>query len=96
MGMAAMIAPAWPMTPVSWVISGIRRGPNHVLTSRRTHTNVMASPIPTNSRATSASAYVSAKAKPVCASVSTTAPAIRTVRGPNRSTIRPTGICMPA
>ncbi len=52
--MAAMIAPDWPITPVSWVMIGTRRGANQVLTRRSTQMNVIASPIPTNSRASNA------------------------------------------
>ncbi len=96
MGTAAMIAPSWPVTPVSCVITGTRRGANQVLTSRSTQMNVMASPTPTKTRATSAQAYVSANANPACASVRVMAPVRSMRRGPNRSSSRPTGICMPA
>ncbi len=52
--MAAVTAPSWPSTPVSCVISGIRRAGNQLVTSRRTHTKVMASPTPTKNRDDSA------------------------------------------
>ena len=55
MGTAAMTAPSWPSTPVSWVTSGMRRATNQVFTRRSTHTNVIASPMPTKARARSAS-----------------------------------------
>ena len=55
-GTAATIAPSWPSVPVSWVINGIRRGGNQLLTSRSTQMKVMASPTPTNTRASSAPA----------------------------------------
>ena len=54
-GIAATTAPSWPRVPVSWVISGIRRTGNQVLTSRSTQMKVIASPMPTKTRATSAS-----------------------------------------
>ena len=50
-------APSWPSVPVSWVTSGIRRAGNQVATSRSTQMNVIASPMPTKTRATSAAAY---------------------------------------
>ena len=50
MGTAAMMPPSWPSTPVIWVKNGMRRGANHVFTSRRTHTKIIASPMPTKSR----------------------------------------------
>ena len=53
--MAATRAPAWPRVPVTWVTKGIRRGGNQLLTSRSTQMNVIASPMPTNTRASSAS-----------------------------------------
>ena len=58
--------------------------------------NVIASPAPTNVRASNASGYVVASANPAWDTDITHAPAIRTRREPYRSTIRPTGICIPA
>jgi hypothetical protein len=93
-GIAAATAPSWPRVPVSWVNSGIRRVGNQLLTSRSTQMNVMASPMPTKTRASSAREYVDASANPIWARVIRTVPHSSTLREPNRSTIRPTGICM--
>ena len=95
-GTAAATAPSWPSTPVSWVMSGIRATANQVATSRSTQMKVIASPIPTKTRATRATGYVEASANPVCAAVITSVPVSITLRGPNRSTSSPTGICIPA
>ena len=53
-GTAAAIAPVWPMVPVSCVNSGTRRTGNQVASSRSTQMKVIASPMPTKKRATSA------------------------------------------
>ena len=57
---------------------------------------VIASPMPTSVRASRASTKVSDNAKPTWATVITTAPVRMTLRGPNRSTSRPTGTCIAA
>ena len=95
-GAAATIAPSWPSVPLSEVRNGIRRPVNQLLTSRSRQIQVIASPAPTKIRAATAAPYDSASANPACASVSVTAPVSITARGPNRSTSRPTGTCMPA
>ena len=95
-GAAAPIAPSWPSVPLSAVTNGIRRPVNQFVTTRSRQIQVIASPMPTKTRAASAAAKLSASANPVCASVSTMAPVSITLRGPYRSTSNPTGICMPA
>ena len=82
---------------MSWVISGIRRGANQVFTSRSTQMNVIASPMPTKSRATSASrvglgereADLRQRQQRLRRSASTAV-----ARSGRRA--GPTGICMPA
>ncbi len=74
----------------------MRRGGNHVATSRSRQMKVIASPMPTSVRASSASTKLSARANPTCATVITSAPVRITLRGPNRSTSSPTGTCMSA
>ena len=61
-GTALRIWPPWPASPVTCVISGTRRGGNQAVTSRSTLTNVIASPIPTSTRPSTASVTVSASA----------------------------------
>ena len=53
-GAAAAIAPSWPSVPLSAVTNGTRRPLNQLATSRSRQIQVIASPTPTNSRATSA------------------------------------------
>ena len=82
--------------PLSAVTNGILRPENQVATSRSRQIHVIASPMPTKTRATSAAPYDSARANPACASTSKIAPVSITLRGPYRSTSSPTGICIPA
>lgn len=95
-GIAASSAPDWPIIAVNAVTSGLRIGRNHDAISRSTLMNTIASPIPTNTRAMSAPAYVPVTAKPSWASVMNTVPAISSFCGPKRSSSTPTGICMAA
>ena len=57
---------------------------------------VIASPQPSRARAASAMPYEGESAKPSWPTVNRTAPRVSTFLVPSRSTIRPTGICMPA
>ena len=81
-GTAAPIAPSWPRVPLNAVTNGIRRPENQLVTSRSRQIQVIASPMPTKTRAASAAPYDSASANPACASVSTIAPVSSTLRGP--------------
>ena len=68
--------------PLRAVTNGILRPANQVVTSRSRQIQVIASPMPTKTRATSAAPYDSERANPACASVSTIAPVSITLRGP--------------
>ncbi|GAA3093254.1 hypothetical protein GCM10020254_42840 [Streptomyces goshikiensis] len=88
--------PAIPTSPASCAITGARRAGNHRVPSRSTEMKVMASPQPSRARAASAIPYVGDSAKPIWPAVNSTAPSVSTFFVPSRSTIRPTGICIPA
>ena len=94
--MALRIWPTWPARPVSWAITGLRLAGNHEATSRSTQMNVMASPAPTSTRATTAPPTLVEKASSTWPAAITTPPVTISSRGPNRSTSTPTGICRPA
>ena len=57
---------------------------------------IMASPMPTKTRATTPSANVPAKAKPSWANVIRVTPVTSIFLEPTRSRTAPTGICIPA
>lgn len=85
-----------PTRPASCATSGPRRAGNQRVPSRSTLMNVIASPQPSSARETRAVPYEGENAKPSWPMVKRTTPIVRTRLVPSRSTIRPTGICMPA
>ena len=95
-GTAEATAPSWPSSPVSWTISGLRRGENQTMTSRITLMKVIASPQPTSTRPPTASARFAETAKRSWPQAMTPAPISSIRLEPSRSTRTPTGICMPA
>lgn len=91
-----MRLPATPNSAAPWAIIGPRRAGNQREPSRSTLTKVMASPHPSTAREASAMPYEWESAKPSWPRVNRTIPMVSTRLVPSRSTIRPTGICMPA
>ena len=81
---------------MTWVIIAVRPGGNHRATSRSRLMKTIASPIPTNTRATMPSAKVPANANPSWAQDIRATPVMSMPREPTRSRIAPTGICIPA
>lgn len=88
--------PLIPARPVSWATSGFFAAGNQRAAIRSTLMNVIASPQPSTAREASAGPKASEKAKASCPVLSSRTPSSRTLRGPNRSTSTPTGICMAA
>ena len=82
--------------PVTCVITGTWRGANHAGTRRMTLMNVIASPAPTSTRATTAQPASSASASRSWPAAMTTPPVTSSSREPNRSMRTPTGICIAA
>lgn len=85
-----------PTRPASCATIGPRRAGNQREPRRSTLMNVIASPQPSSAREASAVPYVGENAKPSCPIVNSTTPKVSTFLVPSLSTIRPTGICMPA
>ena len=81
---------------MSWVSSGIRYAGNQNGSSRIADTNVAASPAPTRIRAVNANGNEGEKASSNCPQAISRAPRVIIVRGPIRSSARPTGIWLPA
>ena len=78
------------------VTIGARRTGNHNAAMRRTHTKIIASPMPTRTRAPMPCANVDANANHACPSVIVSVPAASSFFEPNWSSIAPTGTCMTA
>ena len=85
-----------PNSAATCAISGPRRAGNQRVPSRSTLMKVIASPQPSSAREASAVPYEGESAKPSCPAVNSTTPMVSTFLVPSRSTIRPTGICIPA
>ena len=88
--------PAIPNSAATCPIIGPRRAGNQREPSRSTLMKVIASPQPSSAREPSAMPYEGESAKPSCPTVNRTVPRASTFLVPSRSTIRPTGICIPA
>jgi len=95
-GTAESTCPNCPTMPVSWVTTGTRRAGNHCGTRRSTLRNVIASPAPTRTRATTAPVTPSANASSTWPLAITSAPVTTRRTDPNRSSSMPTGTCSPA
>jgi hypothetical protein len=78
------------------VTIGTRRAGNQAGMIRSTEMNVMASPAPTMTRASTAGPGWVASARDAWPTAISTAPAAISSREPKRSTSTPTGICMAA
>ena len=95
-GNEAAMAPTWPSCPVSWVMSGLCRVPNHRAATRITLTKIIASPAPTSTRARTPSSKVPTTEKSSWPPVIRASP-VRIIRlDPNRSSSTPTGTCRAA
>ena len=92
----AAIAPTCPRTPVNWVIMAVRPGGNHRATSCIRLMKIIASPMPTKTRAATPAPNVLAKAKANWPPVISRTPVINSFFAPTRSRMAPTGICMAA
>lgn len=75
-GVAAAIAPSWPMKPVIWVTKGACFTVNQNATNRITELKIIASPMPTSVRAASPAAYESAVANHAMPAVIRMAPTV--------------------
>jgi len=95
-GIALSTWPSWPMSPVSWVMTGARRGGNQAFTTRSTLMNVNASPAPTSARARKAAGSADASASVSCPAAMISPPTRISRRAPNRSSSNPTGTCSTA